>query len=164
MLTGKKDLLGKEPIPMPYRTPKIQHKLTWDQTCDSAVAVRRLNLWNITRHLYPLSTQIGYICVLWRKWISYPVKPVRHWTEPSGGVTLTNSYRTRLARGLSIWTLNLSEGNRRDCQATHTAAVFCRSTYTTSVNQMIDSLMRYDECLQIKPVTVLILQMCFEFY
>jgi len=39
MLTGKKDVLGKEPTPMPYRPPKIQHKLTWDQTCDSAMTV-----------------------------------------------------------------------------------------------------------------------------
>jgi len=38
-------------------------------------------------HLYPLSTQIGYSCVLWRKGISYSVKPVRHWTVASGGVT-----------------------------------------------------------------------------
>jgi len=66
-----------------------------------------------------------------------------------------------LARGLN---LNKSDGNRRDCQATHSAAVFCRSTYTTSVKQIIDNLMLYDECVQIKHVTVLILQMHFESY
>jgi len=44
IMAGKKDVLGKEPTPMPYCPPKIQHKLTWDQTCDSAVTVRRVNL------------------------------------------------------------------------------------------------------------------------
>jgi len=44
MMAGKKDVLRKEPTPMPYCPPKIQHKLTWNQTCDSAVTVRRLNL------------------------------------------------------------------------------------------------------------------------
>jgi hypothetical protein len=49
-LTGKTEVLGEKPVPVPLFPPQIPHGLTRDRTRASAVRGRRLNVLSLTRH------------------------------------------------------------------------------------------------------------------